>query len=191
MHFSVSFRLLGVGKHSAGGSVDVQAPAFLGKLAMAAHLTDVGSSASASGSSPVEDDDDVVFVESIQPPFCAPAVAEERNFVVASSKHETPQGNYSIIPSSLRDLTPQKGNICETIVIDDEGDTETSGGEEKNPTNFTEWGPHGSKNLDFFISSLSRSKTKPGVGPFNPGRLDVADVLQNGRCAAHPNPGKQ
>ncbi|KAM7321494.1 zinc finger MYM-type protein 5 isoform X2 [Alexandromys fortis] len=158
---------------------------------MAAHLTDAGSSASASRSSPAEDDD-VVFVESIQPPICAPAVAEERNFVVASSKHENPQGNYSIIPPSLRDFTSQKGNICETIVIDDEGDTETDGGEEKNPTNFTEWGPHGNKNstknLDFFISSLSRSKTKPGVGPFNPGRLDVADALQSGRCAAHPNP---
>lgn len=128
---------------------------------MAAHLTDVVSTVSASGSSPVEDDD-VVFVESIQPLICAPAVAEERNFIVASSKHENLQGNYSIIPPSLRDLTSQKGNICETIVIDDEGDTEINGGEEKNPTNFTEWGSHGNKNstknLDFFISSLSRSK---------------------------------
>ncbi|KAH0517803.1 Zinc finger MYM-type protein 5 [Microtus ochrogaster] len=217
---------------------------------MAAHLTDVGSSTSTSGSSPVEDDD-VVFVESIQPPICAPAVAEERNFVVASSKHENPQGNYPII-LPLRDFTSQKGNICETIVIDDEGDTETDRGEEKNPTNFTEWGPRGNKNstknLDFFISSLSRSKVNSGMGtnsittdsittsnvtvleageignvkivhhctnlgdvthrfsvnvqtsssltsqitlgagPFNPGRLDVADALQNGRCAAHPNP---
>ncbi|XP_013204669.1 zinc finger MYM-type protein 5 isoform X2 [Microtus ochrogaster] len=157
---------------------------------MAAHLTDVGSSTSTSGNSPVEDDD-VVFVESIQPPICAPAVAEERNFVVASSKHENPQGNYPII-LPLRDFTSQKGNICETIVIDDEGDTETDRGEEKNPTNFTEWGPRGNKNstknLDFFISSLSRSKITLGAGPFNPGRLDVADALQNGRCAAHPNP---
>lgn len=134
---------------------------------MAAHLTDVGSSVSASGSSPVEDDD-VVFVESIQPPVCAPAVAEERNFVVASSKHENPQGNNSIIPPPLRDCTSQKGNICETIVIDDEGDTETNEGEEKNPTSFTEWGPHGNKNstknLDFFLSSLSRSKVNSGMG---------------------------
>lgn len=131
---------------------------------MAAHLTDVGSSVSASGSSPVEDDD-VVFVESIQPPVCAPAVADERNFVVASSKHENPQGNNFIIPHNC---TSQKGNICETIVIDDEGDTETDEGEEKNPTNFTEWGPHGNKNstknLDFFLSSLSRSKVNSGMG---------------------------
>ncbi|OBS68138.1 hypothetical protein A6R68_03322, partial [Neotoma lepida] len=158
---------------------------------MAAHLTDVDSLVSASRNSPVEDDD-VVFIESIQPPVCAPTRAEERNFVFASSKHDNPQGNYSIIPPPLGDLTSQKGNISETIVIDDEEDTKTNGGEEKNPTNFTEWGPHGSKNstknLDFFISSLSRSKTKTGVGPFNPGRMDVADAPHNGRFAAHHNP---
>ncbi|MEJ1280342.1 zinc finger MYM-type 5 [Cricetulus griseus] len=165
---------------------------------MAAHLTDVdsfgdpaSSLVNASRNSPVEDDD-VVFVESVQPPVCTPARAEERNFVFASSKHENPQGNYSIIPPSLKDLTSQKGNTYETIVIDDEGDTETNGGDEKNPTNFTEWEPHGNKhstkNLDFFISSLSRSKTKTGVGPFNPGRMDAADALQNGRFAAHHNP---
>ncbi|CAH6830234.1 zinc finger MYM-type protein 5 [Phodopus roborovskii] len=165
---------------------------------MAAHLTDVDSFAgptsslvSASRNSPVEDDD-VVFVESIQPPVCAPARDEERNFVFSSSKHENPQGNYFIIPPSLRDLTSQKGNTYETIVIDDEGDTETNGGEEKTPTNFTDWGLLGNKdstkNLDFFISSVSRSKTKTGVGPFNPGRVDVADALQNGRFAVHHNP---
>lgn len=134
---------------------------------MAAHLTDEGSSVSASESSPVEDDD-VVFVESIQPPVCAPAVAEEGNLVVSSSKCENPQGNYSIIPPPLSDFTSQKGNTCETIVIDDEGDTETNEGEETNPTNFIEWGPHGNKNstksLDFFISSLSRSKVNSGMG---------------------------
>lgn len=134
---------------------------------MAAHLTDVDSSVSASRNSPVEDDD-VVFVESIQPPVCAPAIAEERDFVFASSKHENPQGNYSTIPSPLKDLTSQKGSISETIVIEDEEDTETDGGEEKNSTKFTEWGPPGNKNstknLDFFISSLSRSKVNSGVG---------------------------
>ncbi|XP_037064398.1 zinc finger MYM-type protein 5 isoform X2 [Peromyscus leucopus] len=158
---------------------------------MAAHLTDVDSSVSASRNSPVEDDD-VVFVESIQPPVCAPAIAEERDFVFASSKHENPQGNYSTIPSPLKDLTSQKGSISETIVIEDEEDTETDGGEEKNSTKFTEWGPPGNKNsaknLDFFVSSLSRSKTKTGVGPFNPGRMDVADTLHSGRFPAHYNP---
>ncbi|ERE87554.1 zinc finger protein 14 [Cricetulus griseus] len=165
---------------------------------MAAHLTDVdsfgdpaSSLVNASRNAPVEDDD-VVFVESIQPPVCTPARAEERNFVFASSKQENPQGNYSIIPPSLRDLTSQKGNTYETIVIDDEGATETNGEDEKNPTNFTEWEPrgnkHSAKTLDFFISGLSRSKTKTGVGPFNPGRMDVADALRNGRFAAHHNP---
>ncbi|XP_059129561.1 zinc finger MYM-type protein 5 [Peromyscus eremicus] len=158
---------------------------------MAAHLTDVDSSVSASRNSPVEDDD-VVFVESIQPPACAPAIAEERNFVFASSNHENPQGNYSTIPPPLKDLTSQKGSISETIVIEDEEDTETDGGEEKNSTKFTEWGPPGNKNstknVDFFISSLSGSKTKTGVGPFNPGRMDVADTLHSGRFAAHYNP---
>ncbi|KAL1780812.1 Zinc finger MYM-type 5 [Sigmodon hispidus] len=169
---------------------------------MAAHLTEVNSFGdptrsldNASKSSPVKgdgDDDDVVFVEFIKPPVCATAIAEERNSVFAPSKHENPQGNCSIIPPPLKDLTSKKGNICETIVIDDEGDTEINGGEETNPTNFTEWGPSGNKNstknLDFFGSSLPRSKTKTGVGTFNPGRMDVADALPNGRFAAHHNP---
>ncbi|XP_021519503.1 zinc finger MYM-type protein 5 [Meriones unguiculatus] len=163
---------------------------------MAAPLPDMesfgdpsSSSVSTSRDSAV-DDDDVVFIESIQPPVCVPAVINERSFVFASSKHENPRGNYSIIPPSSRDLTSQKGNICETIVIDDEGDTEISGREEKKPTDFIL--PHGNKssakNLDFSISSLSRSKTKTAVEPFNPGRIDVTDVLQNGRIAAHLNP---
>ncbi|KAL6036326.1 hypothetical protein STEG23_016441 [Scotinomys teguina] len=158
---------------------------------MAAHLTDVGSFLSASRNPPVEDDD-VVFIESTQPPVCAPAIAKERKFLFASSKHENPQGNYSTIPPSLKDQTSQKGSISETIVIDDEEDTETDGGEEKNPTKFTEWGlqrdKNSTKNLDFLISSLSGSKTKTGVGPFNPGRMDVTDTLHSGRFAAHHNP---
>ncbi|XP_034353539.1 zinc finger MYM-type protein 5 [Arvicanthis niloticus] len=159
---------------------------------MEAHLADVessggqtSSSASTSRYAPVEDDD-VVFIESIQPPVCVPEIPNERNFVFPSSKHENPRGNYSTIPPSSRDLTSQKGNICETIVIDDEGDTDTNGGEEKNPTNFIEWGPHGSKNST--IASLSRSKTTTAVGPFNPGRIDVTDAFQNGRLAVHHNP---
>lgn len=91
-------------------------------------------------------------------------------------------------------MTSQKGDICETIVIDDEGDTDTNRGEEKNPTDFIEWGLNGNKNstknVDFPIASLSRSKTKAAVGPFNPGRIDVTDAFQNGRFAVHHNPGK-
>ncbi|XP_052047326.1 zinc finger MYM-type protein 5 isoform X2 [Apodemus sylvaticus] len=165
---------------------------------MEAHLADVetsggltGSLASTSRYAPVEDDD-VVFVESIQPPVCAPAIPNERNFVFASSKHENPQGTDSTIPTSSRDLTSQKGNICETIVIDDEGDMDTNGEEEKNPTNFIEWVPHtnknSTKNVDFPIASLSRSKSKTAIGSFNPGRIDVTDAVQNGKFAVHHNP---
>ncbi|XP_050999136.1 zinc finger MYM-type protein 5 [Acomys russatus] len=161
-------------------------------MAMAAHPTDVeafggppSSSVSASGNSAMEDDD-VVFIESVQLPVCAPAVTHEGNFVFTSSEHEDAQGNSSMIPPS-RDLMSQKGNICETIVIDDEGDTEING-EEKNPINFILPRENNTKNLDFSISSLSRSKTETAVGPFNPGRIDVADAIQNGRFAAHHNP---
>ncbi|XP_017651409.1 zinc finger MYM-type protein 5 [Nannospalax galili] len=165
---------------------------------MATCLTDVdsfgdpaSSVVSTSRNSPMEDDD-VVFIESIQPPLCAPAVADERNFVFMSPKHEKSPGNYYPIILPSRELTSQKGNICETIVIDDEEDIETVGKKEKNSTNFTEWRPYRNKNspkdLDFITSSLSRSKTKTGVGPFNPGRMNVADVLQNGRFTTHPNP---
>ena len=36
------------------------------------------------------------------------------------------------------------------------------------------------------------SQTKTAVGPFNPGRMNVAgDAFQNGESAAHHNPGKQ
>ncbi|EDL36188.1 zinc finger MYM-type protein 5 isoform X1 [Mus musculus] len=165
---------------------------------MEAHLADMESSggptsslAGTSRNTHVEDDD-VVFIESVQPPICAPAIPNERNFVFASSKHENPPGTDSTISPSWRDLTSQKGNLCETIVIDDEGDTDTNGGEEKNPTDFIEWGPNGNKsstkNVDFPIASLSRSKTKTAVGPFNPGRIDVTDAFQNGRFAVHHNP---
>ena len=108
------------------------------------------------------EDDNVVFIESVHPPICAPAIPNKRNFVFASSKYENPRGTDSTISPSWRDLTSQKGDICETIVIDDEGDTDTNGGEEKNPTDFIEWGPNGNKsstkNVDFPIASLSRSK---------------------------------
>ncbi|PNI94688.1 ZMYM5 isoform 4, partial [Pan troglodytes] len=181
-----------------------QTPALLGNMAMATSLMDIGHSfghpacplVSRSRNSPVEDDDDddVVFIESIQPPsISAPAIADERNFIFASSKNEKPQRNYSVIPPSSRDLASQKGNISETIVIDDEEDIETNGGAEKKSSCFIEWGLPGTKNktndLDFSTSSLSRSKTKTGVRPFNPGRMNVAgDLFQNGEFATHHSP---
>lgn len=165
-------------KCSVGGlELTEQTPALLGNMAMATSLMDIGDSlghpacplVSRSRNSPVEDDDDVVFIESIQPPsISAPAIADQRNFILASSKNEKPQGNYSVIPPPSRDLASQKGNISETIVIDDEEDIETNGGAEKNSSCFIEWGLPGTKNktkdLDFSTSSLSRSKVNAGMG---------------------------
>ncbi|XP_030669143.1 zinc finger MYM-type protein 5 isoform X2 [Nomascus leucogenys] len=192
-------------KCSVGGlELTEQTPALLGNMAMATSLMDIGDSfghpacplVSRSRNSPAEDDDDddVVFIESIQPPsISAPAIADQRNFIFASSKNEKPQGNYSVIPPPSRDLASQKGNISETIVIDDEEDIETNGGAEKNSSCFIEWGLPGTKSktkdLDFSTSSLSRSKTKTGVRPFNPGRMNVAgDLFQNGEFATHHSP---
>ncbi|XP_031511603.1 zinc finger MYM-type protein 5 isoform X2 [Papio anubis] len=190
-------------KCSVGGlELTEQTPALLGNMAMATSLMDLGDSfghpacplVSSSRNSPVEDDDDVVFIESVQPPsISAPAIADQRNFILASSKNEKPQGNYSVIPPPSRDLASQKGNISETIVIDDEEDIETNGGAEKNSSCFIEWGLSETKNktkdLDFSTSSLSRSKTKTGVRPFNPGRMNVAgDLFQNGEFATHHSP---
>ncbi|XP_038429464.1 zinc finger MYM-type protein 5 isoform X3 [Canis lupus familiaris] len=187
-----------------------QTPVLLEHKAMAASLTDTGNSFGDPSSLVVnrsrnslmkedddDDDDDVVFIESIQPPSTStPAIADQRNFIFASSRNERLRGNYSIILPSSRDLASQKGNVSETIVIDDEEDIETNGGEKKNSSNLIEWGLPGTKNrtkdLDFSTSSLSRSKTKTGVGPFNPGRMNMAgDEFQNGGYATHHSPGKQ
>ncbi|XP_058526977.1 zinc finger MYM-type protein 5 [Ochotona princeps] len=199
---------------------------------MASRLLDVGNSFGDSANSLIsrcssveDEDDDVVFVESVQPPsISAAAVADERDFIFTSSKNENPQENYSINVPSSRNFASVKGNICETIVIDDEEDLlETAGGKEKQSCNFIEWGIPGAKNRtqdsDFSSSRLSRSKntnlgdvsdglqsshfgvniqtftpaltsqTKTGVGPFNPGRVNVAgDVFQKGESASHHNP---
>ncbi|KAL2770050.1 zinc finger MYM-type protein 5 isoform 1, partial [Daubentonia madagascariensis] len=189
-------------KCSVGGlELTEQTPALLGSTTMTASLMDIGDSfgnptsllVNRSSNSSVEDDDDVVFIDSIQPPsISAPVIADQSNFILASSKNEKPQRSYSIILPS-RDLASQKGNISETIVIDDEEDIETNAGEEKNSSSFIEWGLPGTKNrtkdLDFSTSSLSRSKTKTGVRPFNPGTMNVAgDVFQNGGFATHHSP---
>ncbi|EPY87112.1 hypothetical protein CB1_000273063 [Camelus ferus] len=171
---------------------------------MTASLMDIGNSfgdpasplINRSRNSSVEDDDDVVFIESIQPPSTsAPVIGVQRNFTFASSRNEKLQGNYSIILPSSRDLASQKGSLSETIVIDDEEDMETNGREKRNSSSFIEWGLPRAKNrtkdLDFSTSSLSRSKTKTAVGPFNPGRVNVAgDEFQNGEFATHHSPGK-
>lgn len=46
-------------------------------------------------------------------------------------------------------------------------------------------------NMQTYTPSLT-SQTKTGVGPFNPGRVNVAgDEFQNGDSAAHHSPGKR
>ncbi|XP_039329348.1 zinc finger MYM-type protein 5 isoform X3 [Saimiri boliviensis] len=198
---------VGVDKGSVGGlELTEQTPALLGDMTMATTLMDIGDSfghpahpsVSRSRNSPVEDDDDddddVVFIESRQPSsVSAPAIADQRNFRFMSSKNEKPQGNYSVISLSSRDLASQKGNRSETVVIDDEEAIETHGGVEKTSSCFIEWGLPGTKNktkdLDLSTSSLSRNKTKTGVGPFNPGRMNVAgDMFQNEEFATHHSP---
>ncbi|XP_072467769.1 zinc finger MYM-type protein 2 isoform X3 [Notamacropus eugenii] len=190
---------------SVGGlELTEQTPVLLGTTAMATSLTNVGNSFGGPTNSlvsrsnkfqntSVEDDDDVVFIEPIQPPPTpAPVVSDQRNITFPSSKNEEQQGNDSKLSSS-KDLTSQKGSISETIIIDDEEDIETNQGQEKNASSFVERRLPETKNrtndLDFSASSFSRSKTKTGVGPFNPGRMNVAgDVFQNGESATHHNP---
>ncbi|KAG8524704.1 Zinc finger MYM-type protein 5, partial [Galemys pyrenaicus] len=183
-------------KCSVGGSeLNDHTPFSLGSS-----LMDIGNSigdptsslVSTSRNSPLEEDedDDVVFIESIQPPSTsAPAAADQRNFT--SSKNEKLQGSYSIIFPSSRDLVSKKGNISETIVIDDE-DIDTNEAN-KYSSGSIEWGLPGTKNRakdwDFSTTTLSRSKTKTGVGPFNPGRMSMSeDVIQNGRFSTHHSP---
>ncbi|KAL0615131.1 Zinc finger MYM-type protein 5 [Plecturocebus cupreus] len=125
-------KVIGVDKCSVGGlELTEQTPALLGDMAMATTLMDIGDSfghpahplVSRSRNSPVEDDDDdddddVVFIESIQPPsVSAPAIADQTNFRFASSKNEKPQGNYSVISLSSRDLASQKGNINQVSLL--------------------------------------------------------------------------
>uniref|UniRef100_G1QL47 Zinc finger MYM-type containing 2 n=1 Tax=Nomascus leucogenys TaxID=61853 RepID=G1QL47_NOMLE len=191
---------------SVGGlELTDQTPVLLGSTAMATSLTNVGNSFSGPANplvsrsnkfqnSSVEDDDDVVFIEPVQPPTpSVPVVTDQRTITFTSSKNEELQGNDSKITPSSKELASQKGSVSETIVIDDEEDMETNQGQEKNSSNFIERRPPETKNrtndVDFSTSSFSRSKTKTGVGPFNPGRMNVAgDVFQNGESATHHNP---
>ncbi|XP_054987414.1 zinc finger MYM-type protein 5 isoform X2 [Sorex araneus] len=181
-----------------------QTPVLLGSTAMAASLMNVGNSfgdqisplVNRSRNSSIEDDedDDVVFIDSIHPPSTAPAVTYPRKFVL--SKNEKLQGNYSKFLPSSRDLASQKGHIIETIVIDDEEDLETNGENKKISSSFVGWGfpetKNKTKDLDFSTTSLSRSKSKTAVGPFNPGRMNVAGYeFQNGGFTTHHSPGKQ
>ncbi|XP_065534677.1 zinc finger MYM-type protein 2 isoform X8 [Lathamus discolor] len=180
-------------------------PGLLGNTTMAAGLANVGntfggppsslvSRPNKFQSSPVEDDDDVVFIEPVQlPQNSTSLIADQRNAAFTSSKNEELQGNDCKMLSPPKDLNSQKGSVSETIIIDDEEDIETNRGQEKNASSFNERRLPECKNrtndMEFSPSSFSRSKTKTGVGPFNPGRMNVAgDVFQNGESVTHHNP---
>ncbi|XP_072787206.1 zinc finger MYM-type protein 2 isoform X6 [Taeniopygia guttata] len=180
-------------------------PSVLGNTTMAAGLANVGNTFGGPPSSlvsrpnkfqnsPIEDDDDVVFIEPIQPPQNSTSlVADQRNAAFTSSKNEELKGNDCKMLPSPKDLHSRKGSISETIIIDDEEDIETNQGQEKNASSFNERRLPECKNrtneMEFSPSSFSRSKTKTGVGPFNPGRMNVAgDVFQNGESVTHHNP---
>uniref|UniRef100_A0A8D2MXY7 Zinc finger MYM-type containing 2 n=1 Tax=Zonotrichia albicollis TaxID=44394 RepID=A0A8D2MXY7_ZONAL len=180
-------------------------PSLLGNTTMAAGLANVGNTFGGPPSSlvsrpnkfqnsPIEDDDDVVFIEPIQPPQNSTSlVADQRNTAFTSSKNEELKGNDCKMLPSPKDLNSRKGSISETIIIDDEEDIETNQGQEKNASSFNERRLPECKNrtneMEFSPSSFSRSKTKTGVGPFNPGRMNVAgDVFQNGESVTHHNP---
>uniref|UniRef100_A0A8C2SR67 Zinc finger MYM-type containing 2 n=1 Tax=Coturnix japonica TaxID=93934 RepID=A0A8C2SR67_COTJA len=177
----------------------------LANTTMAAGLANVGNTFASPPSSivsrpgkfqnsTVDDDDDVVFIEPVQTPQNSTSlIAEQRNAAFALSKNDELQGDDCKMLPPPKDLNSQKGSISETIIIDDEEDIETNQGQEKNASSFNERRLPECKNrandMDFSASSFSRSKTKTGVGPFNPGRMNVAgDVFQNGESVTHHNP---
>ncbi|XP_067418939.1 zinc finger MYM-type protein 2 isoform X4 [Emydura macquarii macquarii] len=119
--------------------------------------------------SSIEDDDDVVFIEPIQPPQTSTSlISDQRNIAFISSKSDELQGNDSKIVPPPKDLSSQKGSISETIIIDDEEDTETNQGQEKNASSFNERRLPECKNrssdMEFSASSFSRSKVNAGIG---------------------------
>uniref|UniRef100_A0A7M4F5G4 Zinc finger MYM-type containing 2 n=1 Tax=Crocodylus porosus TaxID=8502 RepID=A0A7M4F5G4_CROPO len=205
-YHTCKFSLSGMDASSFGGVELSDRPSgLLGTTAMAAGLANVGSSFGGPPNSlvsrpnkfqnsSIEDDDDVVFIEPIQPPqTSASLISDQRSLAFTSSKNEELQGNESKLLPPPKDLNSQKGSISETIIIDDEEDIETNQGQEKNASSFNERRLPECKNrtndMEFSASSFSRSKTKTGVGPFNPGRMNVAgDVFQNGESVTHHNP---
>ncbi|XP_042315313.1 zinc finger MYM-type protein 2 isoform X4 [Sceloporus undulatus] len=146
---------------------------------MATGLTNVGGSfggpsnslvsRSKFQSTSIEDDDDVVFVEPVQPPqISTPLVAEHRNVVFNSSSNEERHGNDPKLVAPSKDLTTQKGSITETIIIDDEEDIETNQPQERNDSSFSERRFPECKNraseMEFSAPSFSRSKVNAGIG---------------------------
>ncbi|XP_063161856.1 zinc finger MYM-type protein 2 isoform X4 [Candoia aspera] len=119
-------------------------------------------------STSIEDDDDVVFVEPVQPPqISTPLITDHRN-VFNSSSNEEQHGNDPKISGPSKDMSSQKGSITETIIIDDEEDIETNQGQERNDSNFNERrfpeGKNRSNEMEFSTPSFSRSKVNAGIG---------------------------
>ncbi|XP_061848337.1 zinc finger MYM-type protein 2 isoform X6 [Colius striatus] len=155
-------------------------PGLLGNITMAAGLANVGNTFGGPPSSlvsrpnkfqnsPIEDDDDVVFIEPIQPPQNTTSlIADQRNAAFSSSKNEELQGNDCKMLPPPKDLNSQKGSISETIIIDDEEDIEINQGQEKNASSFNERRLPECKNrtndMEFSASSFSRSKVNSGIG---------------------------
>ncbi|XP_043360197.1 zinc finger MYM-type protein 2 isoform X9 [Dermochelys coriacea] len=152
---------------------------LLGTTAMATGLANIGNSF---GGPPntlvsrtnkfqnpsIEDDDDVVFIEPIQPPQTSTSlISDQRNIAFISSKSDELQGNDSKMLPPSKDLSSQKGSISETIIIDDEEDIETNPGQEKNASSFNERRLPECKNrssdMEFSASSFSRSKVNAGI----------------------------
>lgn len=155
-------------------------PSLLGSTTMAAGLANVGNTFGGPPSSlvsrpnkfqnlPIEDDDDVVFIEPIQPPQNSTSlVGDQRNTAFTSSKNEELKGNDCKMLPSPKDLNSRKGSISETIIIDDEEDIETNQGQEKNASSFNDRRLPECKNrtneMEFSPSSFSRSKVNSGIG---------------------------
>ncbi|XP_039207430.1 zinc finger MYM-type protein 2 isoform X3 [Crotalus tigris] len=119
-------------------------------------------------STSIEDDDDVVFVEPVQPPqISTPLITDHRN-VFNSSSNEEQHGNDPKISAPSKDMSAQKGSITETIIIDDEEDIETNQGQERNDSSFSERrfpeGKNRTNEMEFSTSSFSRSKVNAGIG---------------------------
>ncbi|KAM6446804.1 zinc finger MYM-type protein 2 isoform 5-T12 [Liasis olivaceus] len=119
-------------------------------------------------STSIEDDDDVVFVEPVQPPqISTPLITDHRN-VFNSSSNEEQHGNDPKISAPSKDLSSQKGSITETIIIDDEEDIETNQGQERNDSNFNERrfpeGKNRTSEMEFSTPSFSRCKVNAGIG---------------------------
>ncbi|XP_062471251.1 zinc finger MYM-type protein 2 isoform X2 [Pezoporus occidentalis] len=155
-------------------------PGLLGNTTMSAGLANVGntfggppsslvSRPNKFQSSPIEDDDDVVFIEPVQlPQNSTSLIADQRNAAFTTSKNEELQGHDCKMLSPPKDLNSQKGSVSETIIIDDEEDIETNRGQEKNASSFNERRLPECKNrtndTEFSPSSFSRSKVNSGIG---------------------------